>query len=54
MEIQHMQVKFTEPPRIANRSDALELLDILLQADGVDGENYTLESLRDAIGREII
>jgi hypothetical protein len=54
MEIKHMHMKFTEPPRIANRSDALELLDMLLKADGVDGENYALEALRDAIERELI
>jgi hypothetical protein len=32
----NMTVKFTEPPRIANRSDALELLDVLLKAEFVD------------------
>jgi hypothetical protein len=53
MEI-HMTVKFTKPPRIINRSDALELLDILLKAEGVDGEDYALEALKDAIERGII
>jgi hypothetical protein len=49
-----VHVKFDEPPRIGNRSDALELLDILIKADSVEGETYALEALRDAIEREII
>jgi hypothetical protein len=49
-----MTVRFDEPPSITNRSDALELLDILLKADSVDGENYALEALKNAIEREII
>jgi hypothetical protein len=51
---ENLTVKFTEPPRIANRSDALELLDVLIRADGVEAEEYALEALRDAIEREII
>jgi hypothetical protein len=49
-------VKFSadEPPRIANRSDALELLDVLIKADGVENPSIALEALRDAIAREII
>jgi hypothetical protein len=49
-------VKFSadEPPRIANRSDALELLDVLIKADGVENPSIALEALRDAIEREII
>jgi hypothetical protein len=50
----NMTVKFTKPPRIANRSDAQELLDVLLKAEFVDDENYALEALKDAIEREII
>jgi hypothetical protein len=51
---ENLEVKFTEPPRIANRSDALELLDILIKADGVENESYALRALKDAIEREII
>jgi hypothetical protein len=49
-------VKFSadELPRIANRSDALELLDVLIEADCVVGDDYALTALRDAIEREII
>ncbi|MDR1929859.1 MAG: hypothetical protein LBQ44_04430 [Treponema sp.] len=49
-------VKFSadELPRIANRSDALELLDVLIEADSVVGGDYALTALRDAIEREII
>jgi hypothetical protein len=49
-------VKFSadEPPRIANRSDALELLDILINTDGVEDDFIALQALKDAIEREII
>jgi hypothetical protein len=49
-------VKFSadEPPRIANRSDALELLDILISADGVEDDVIALQALRDAVEREVI
>jgi hypothetical protein len=49
-------VKFSadKPPRIANRSDALDLLDILINADGVEDDFIALQALRDAIEREII
>jgi hypothetical protein len=51
-----MAVKFSadEPPRIANRSDALELLDILINTDGVENLSIALQALRDAIEREVI
>jgi hypothetical protein len=45
------KLDFKEPPRIANRSDALELLDRLLGAERPD---KALLALRDAIEREII
>jgi hypothetical protein len=49
-------VKFSvnEPPRIANRSDALDLLDILINADGVEDDFIALQALRDAVEREVI
>jgi hypothetical protein len=49
-------VKFSadEPPHIANRSDALELPDVLISADGVEDDFIALQALRDAIEREII
>jgi hypothetical protein len=52
----NLVVKFSadEPPRIANRSDALELLDVLINADGVEDDFIALQALRDAIEREII
>jgi hypothetical protein len=55
METQeNLIVKFTEPPRIANRTDALALLDVLIKADGVEDDFYALQALRDAIEREVI
>jgi hypothetical protein len=52
-----MKLVFTEPPRIANRSDALELLELLeqlIQAECVRGLDKALLALKDAIEREII
>jgi hypothetical protein len=43
-------VRFEEQPRISNRSDALELLDILIEAAFVENIFYPL----DAVEREII
>lgn len=48
------EVKFTEPPRIGNRCDALELLDTLIKADDVIGDRYALEALKNAIERGIV
>jgi hypothetical protein len=45
---------FKEPPRIANRTDALELLDRLLTAESARGLDKALLALKDAIEREII
>jgi hypothetical protein len=55
-QIINLTVKFSadEPPRITNRSDALELLDLLIKADGVEDDFIALQALRDAIEREII
>ena len=47
-------VRFDEQPRIANRSDALELLDVLIEASFVENIFFPLEALKDAIEREII
>jgi len=47
-------VRFEEQPRIANRSDALELLDVLIEASFVENIFFALEALKDAIEREII
>jgi hypothetical protein len=47
-------VRFEERPRIANRSDALELLDILITASFVENLFFALDALRDALEREII
>jgi hypothetical protein len=47
-------VRFEEQPRIANRSDALELLDILIKASFVENIFFALDALKDAIEREII
>jgi hypothetical protein len=48
------ELHFKEPPRIANRSDALELLDLLIKADDIQDDVYALEALKDAIEREVI
>jgi hypothetical protein len=49
-----MELAFKEPPRIGNRSDALELLDQLLNAESTRGLDKALLALKDAIEREII
>jgi hypothetical protein len=49
-----LELYFAEPPRIANRSDALSLLDDLLRADYVENDGIALEALRDAIEREVV
>jgi hypothetical protein len=49
-----MKLEFRGQPRIANRSDALELLDRLISANYVQGLDKALKALRDAIEREII
>ncbi|MDR2434291.1 MAG: hypothetical protein LBD47_06965 [Treponema sp.] len=51
---ENLEVKFTEPPRIANRSDALELLDRLPNAESTRRLDKALLALKDAIEREII
>jgi hypothetical protein len=45
---------FDERPRIANRSDALYLLDRMIDAVQMQGTNYALEALKDALEQEII
>jgi hypothetical protein len=47
-------VRFDDTPRIANRSDALELLDVLIKADFVENLVVALGALKGAIEREII
>jgi hypothetical protein len=47
-------VRFDGTPRIANRSDALELLDTMIKADFVENLSLALDALKDAIEREII
>jgi hypothetical protein len=49
-----LDVKFTDPPRIANRYDTLELLDVLIKADGVVNGFIALQALRDAVEQEIV
>jgi hypothetical protein len=49
-----VELYFDEPPRIGNRSDALALLDELLEADYVQNDIVAFQALRDAIEREII
>ena len=46
-------VRFEERPRIGNRSDALELLDVLIAASFGENIFFALEALKDAIKREI-
>ena len=47
-------VKFDEPPRIGHRSDALALLDSVIEAGEVEGIGFVLSALRDALEREIV
>jgi hypothetical protein len=42
------------PPDSHNRSDALDLLDQLLDAENVRGMDFALTALRDAVEREVI
>jgi hypothetical protein len=48
------ELDFKERPRIANRSDALELLERIIEAEYVRGLDKALSALRDALEREII
>ncbi|MDR2663853.1 MAG: hypothetical protein LBC31_12735 [Treponema sp.] len=43
-----------EYPRIGNRSDALELLDRLIEESDNPAAETALEALRDAIEREVV
>jgi hypothetical protein len=55
MEIDEFgHVTFTEQPRIGNRSDALEVLETLINVPSVQNESYALRALKDAIERFII
>ena len=47
-------IRFEEHPQIKDRSDALELLGVLIEAAFVENIFYPLEALKDAIEREII
>jgi hypothetical protein len=47
-------VRFEEHPAIANRTDALELLDVLREADFTENVFYALDALKNAIERETI
>jgi hypothetical protein len=49
-----LELYFTEPPRIANRTDALALLDDLIRADSVHNDITAFEALRAAIEREVV
>jgi len=40
--------------RIANRTDALNLLDDMIDAGTVENQDVALEALRDAIAREVV
>jgi hypothetical protein len=40
-----LRVRFEERPRIVNRSDAMELLDVLIKADFVENIFFVLEAL---------
>ena len=48
------ELYFDEPPRIANRSDALYLLDRMIEAKTMTYHDVTLEALKDAIERGIV
>ena len=45
---------FDEPPRIANRSDALYLLDRMIEAQWMEYYDLALEALRDTIEQGIV
>ena len=50
-------IRFEEHPRIGHRDDALELLDMLIKAEGegfVENILLALEALKDAIERGIV
>jgi hypothetical protein len=48
-------MKTDQTPAIGNRSDAISLLDYLLEEMKIDQETTTaLEALRDALEREIV
>jgi hypothetical protein len=47
-------IRFDYSPQISNRSDAIELLDILIEADFFENVYLALEALKEAIQKEII
>ena len=47
-------IRFEYEPQINSREDAIELLDILIEADFFENVYLALEALKDAIQREII
>jgi hypothetical protein len=49
-----MELTFKKPPRITNRSDTLELLDQLPNAESTRGLDKVLLALKESIEREII
>ena len=47
-------IRFEEQPRIANRTDAIKLLDKMMEAHFFENIDMALEALKDAIQQEII
>jgi len=49
-----LEVEFLEPPKIESRKDAIEILDLLIKADGVTNESHALKAIKDAIEKGIV
>jgi len=47
-------IRFEYQPEISDRSDALELLDVLIEAAFIENLDHALEALKDAINQKII
>jgi hypothetical protein len=47
-------VRFDERPPVHDRRDAMELLDILIEADFTENLFFAMEALRDAIERKAV
>ena len=53
-EVLSSHLHFSEPPQIANRSDAIYLLDRMINAGSMEHHDLALEALKKALEQGII
>jgi hypothetical protein len=47
------ELKFEKPPKIKTREEAIQLLDLLIKAEGVINDIFALKAIRSAIKKGI-